>query len=180
MSADPVLALLGAAFFALLFGKAIAHKLLAWKLFHQQVEDYRILPRSLVMPAAAGLPMLEALAAMGWMDARTRPAAALLSALLLALYAGAIGWNLRRGRDMIDCGCGAPDGTQVIRWALVGRNLALCAVALGIGGIGGHTGQRPLAWVDWLSINAGALVLMGVYAAFNQMLANLPPQRVLD
>ena len=43
------------------------------------------------------------------------PHAAAAAALLLALYAGAIGVNLARGRRDIDCGCGGPASRQPIR-----------------------------------------------------------------
>lgn len=186
MNADPVLVLLPGAFFALLFGIAATHKLLAWRVFQQQVIDYKVLPRVLETPAAIAVPALEVLAALGWLDGATRPAAALLSAALLGIYAGAMAWNLRRGRDTIDCGCGGADGAQVIRWALVVRNglLALAALPLAAPvelaiGLASGLAREP-GWIDWLSINAGALVLMGMYIALNQVLANLPPQRVLD
>lgn len=178
MNADPVLTLLPGAFFALLFGIAATHKLLAWRVFQQQVIDYKVLPRALGTPAAVAVPVLEILAAVGWLDAATRPAAALLSAALLAAYAGAMAWNLRQGRDTIDCGCGGGDGTQVIRWALVVRNVLLALAALPL--MLSPDLTREPGWIDWLSIDAGALVLMGMYIALNQVLANLPPQRVLD
>lgn len=180
MSADPVLTMLPSAFFALLFGVAATHKLLAWRLFQQQVADYRVLPRGLDTPAAALLPVCEALLALGWLASATRPLAALASALLLAAYAGAMAWNLRQGRDTIDCGCGGADGSQVIRWALVWRNLLLAAPALAMAWTAAAEPSRALGWIDWLSVDAGALALMGIYLAVNQILANLPPQRVLD
>lgn len=180
---DPVLTLLPGAFFALLFGIAAVHKLLSWRLFEQQVRDYRVLPRGLATPAAALIPVAEALLAAGWLDERSRAFAALGSALLLAAYAGAMGWNLRQGRDTIDCGCGGTDGTQVIRPALVARNLALAGMALALSALSSMampSAARPLGWVDWLTVDAGALALLGLYVALNQILANLPPQRVLD
>ncbi|WP_338759341.1 MauE/DoxX family redox-associated membrane protein [Massilia sp. METH4] len=182
MSADPVLTLLPGAFFALLFGIAAMHKIGAWRLFEQQVADYRVLPRPLTRVAAVLLPAVEAAVAASWLDARTRPAAAAASALLLALYGASMAWNLRQGRDTVDCGCGAPDGAQVIRWALVGRNAALAtlAAALGLLAASNDAPMRAMSWVDWFTVNAGAIALMGVYTAFNQTLANLPPQRVLD
>lgn len=188
---DPVLTLLPGAFFALLFGIAAVHKLLSWRLFEQQVRDYRVLPRTLAAPAAALIPVAEALLAAGWLDERSRTFAALGSALLLATYAGAMGWNLRQGRDTIDCGCGGTDGTQVIRPALVARNLALAGMSLALSALSAlsslalsstalPSAARPLGWLDWLTVDAGALALLGLYVALNQILANLPPQRVLD
>ncbi|MES2259355.1 MAG: MauE/DoxX family redox-associated membrane protein [Pseudomonadota bacterium] len=179
MNLDPVLTMLPSAFFALLFGIGASHKLLSWRLFQQQVADYRVLPRALNTPAAVVLPLCEALLSLAWLDGASRPFAAPLSALLLAAYAGAMAWNLRLGRDTIDCGCGGADGSQVIRWALVWRNAALAALALLLSA-SANEAARELGWVDWLSVDAGALALMGMYFAVNQIFANLPPQRVLD
>jgi hypothetical protein len=178
--ADPVMVMLPAAFFALLFGVAATHKLLSWRLFQQQVADYRVLPRSLNSPAALALPAAEALLALGWLADGSRPAAAVGTALLLAAYAAAMGWNLRQGRDTIDCGCGGADGSQVIRRALVGRNLLLAVIAFPLALAPSQAALRAPGWIDWLSIDAGALVLMGMYLIVNQIFANLPPQRVLD
>lgn len=180
--ADPVAAMLPSAFFALLFGVAATHKFTAWQLFRQQLADYRVLPAAAITPVAAVLPLLEGLVACGWLDAATRSAAAACSALLLAAYGGAMGWNLSQGRDLIDCGCGGTDGSQVIRPALVVRNLLLAALALGLAasGVLAAAPLRTMGWIDWLTVFGGALSVMGIYVAINQILANLPPQRVLD
>lgn len=179
---DPVIVMLPSGFFAILFGIAASHKLLAWSLFRQQLADYRVLPAGWVAPAAVLLPAAELLLALGWLDAAYRPAAAACSALALLAYAAAMAWNLARGRDLIDCGCGGTDGSQVIRPALVVRNLVLAALALPLSFAGNLAGpdMRAMAWVDWITVFAGALAVMGVYVAINQILANLPPQRVLD
>lgn len=180
--AEPVLTLLPSAFFTLLLGIAATHKLTAWRVFEQQVADYRVLPKAWTGIAAVLLPAAEALLALGWLADGTRAPAAGLTALLLATYAGAMAWNLRQGRDFIDCGCGGVDGAQVIRPALVARNLLLAAVAAAMAL---WTSHLPLAtrvpgWIDWLSVFAGAAALLGIHVTVNQILANLPPQRVLD
>jgi len=176
--ADPVLTMLPGAFFSLLFGVAATHKLTSWRLFEQQVADYRVLPRAWTTPAAVLVPAVEAVLALGWLAAGARPAVALLSALVLAGYGVAMAWNLSRGRDTIDCGCGGVDGSQVIRPALVVRNLVLAVLALAPACV--PPAAREVGWVDWISVLAGALALLGIYTTANQILANLPPQRVLD
>lgn len=182
LHADPVPTMLASAFFALLFGTAATHKLLSWHLFKQQLGDYRILPRAWNTPAAVLVPAAEALLALSWLSDPTRPPAALLSASLLAVYGAAMAWNLSKGRDTIDCGCGGTDGAQVIRPALVVRNLLLaCASAgLALSVPSAQQGMRAIGWIDWISVVAGALALLGMYAVTNQLLANMPPQRVLD
>lgn len=176
---EPVWAMLPCAFFALLWGVAASHKMLSWRVFAQQLADYRLLPDGLAASAAVLLPLLEAALAASWLYPAGRPLAATMSALLLAAYAGGMAYNLRRGRDTIACGCGGDDG-QVIRWALVWRNLALAAVAVAAWPLApSNAPVRAMGWVDWLSVDAGALALLGIYAALNQILANLPPQRLL-
>ena len=180
--ADPVLTMLPSAFFALLFGIAATHKLTSWHLFEQQVTDYRVLPRAWVAPAAFLIPGAEALLALGWLVEDLRPLVATLSVLVLVAYGGAMAWNLAHGRDTIDCGCGGTGDAQVIRPALVVRNLVLAclAAALAISATMAPPAMRPIGWVDWVSVLAGALALLGMYLTANQILANLPPQRVLD
>jgi hypothetical protein len=180
--ADPVLTMLPGAFFALLFGVAATHKFTSWRVFEQQVADYRVLPRGWTTPAAALIPVVEALLALGWLAEGLRPVVAMLSALVLAGYGAAMEWNLLQGRDTIDCGCGGVDGSQVIRPALVVRNLILAglAAALALAAAYVPPAARLVGWVDWISVFAGALALLGMYTTANQILANLPPQRVLD
>ena len=180
--ADPVLTMLPSAFFTLLFGIAAAHKFTAWRVFEQHVADYRVLPRAWVTPAATLIPLCEALLALGWLAESMRPLVAMLSAILLALYGAAMECNLAEGRDTIDCGCGSVDGAQVIRPALVVRNLLLAGLAAALAAAAMLVPQptRQVGWVDWISVFAGALALLGMYTTANQILANLPPQRVLD
>jgi hypothetical protein len=180
--ADPVLTMLPSAFFTLLFGVAATHKFTSWRLFEQQVADYRVLPRAWATPAAVLIPIVEALLALGWLAEAERPLVAMTSALVLTGYGAAMEWNLVQGRDTIDCGCGGADGSQVIRPALVVRNLVLAAlaVALALAAVFLPAPTRQVGWVDWISVLAGALALLGTYTTANQILANLPPQRVLD
>jgi hypothetical protein len=174
---DPVLVLLASAFFCLLWGMAATHKALDRALFAQQLGDYRVLPPALLPLAVVLLPLLEAGTALGWLNATSRPLAALASAALFSLYGAAIGHNLRAGRDSIDCGCGGEAG-QSIRWALVARNAVLALVALPFA-LGLHANGRAMGWIDWVSVDAGALALIGLYLIGNQIWANFPPQRAL-
>ncbi len=176
--ADPVLTMMPSAFFTLLFGVAASHKLSAWRVFEQQVADYRVLPKAWTSIAAAALPLLEALLSLGWLAEILRTPVAVVSALLLAVYGAAMAWNLAQGRDTIDCGCGSPDAAQVIRPALVVRNLLLAALAVTLAAA--PLATRTTSWVDWITVFGGALALLGIYVTANQILANLPPQRVLD
>lgn len=176
MITDPVLTILPSAFFAMLWGIAAVHKALDWRLFHQQLGDYRVLPERFLPVMAALLPVLELVLAAGWLFEVARMPTALFSITLLLGYAAAIACNLRRGRDTIDCGCGGSG--QSIRWALVWRNVVLALLAAPFaGGIGAN--DRALGWVDWITVAGGSLVILGLYGIVNQILANMPPQRLM-
>lgn len=127
---DPILPLVFATALALLFGMAAQHKLglLKNKRFAAQLQAYQLLPEVMVAPAARALPWLELAVAFCLLIPQTRPAAALLGAALLLLYAAAMAVNLLRGLKDIDCGCG--DAPQKLSWFIVARNILLALFAL--------------------------------------------------
>jgi hypothetical protein len=117
---------------ATLFAAAAAHKLRAREQWPAVLRQYRLLPEVLVAPVAVLLPPTEALAAAALLWPRTSTAGALTGAALLLAYTCALAINLRRGRASIDCGClGARRRQGIAPW-MVGRNLALAAVALAL------------------------------------------------
>jgi hypothetical protein len=172
MSVDPALALTLALVLAGIFGTAAAAKLKAMSAFVGVVENYRLLPAALVLPAAWALPPTELLAALGLLVPATRPLAALVATALLLLFALAIGVNLARGRDRIDCGCFVGLLRQRLSWALVARNLALAlaglVLALDTGAV------RPLAALDAVTVIAAALCLLLLYAAVSRLFGVSP------
>lgn len=104
------------------------------KLRHRQllpgvIANYRLLPDALVSPAAALLPLAEILIGAA-LIAGLRPIPVLLGIALLGLFAFAMGINLLRGRAHISCGCGRPELSQSLSWALVLRNLLFGAALL--------------------------------------------------
>lgn len=111
------------------------------------VRSYGMLPDALVVPAACVLPWLEitlgALSCVGVAIVIT----AVCTALVFAAFAIAIGWHLLRGHRFA-CGCG---GGGEISWQLVGRDFALCAIAIVIA-IGPSAGLA--IWPGW---GAGAV-----------------------
>ena len=145
------------------------HKLRHAVEFGGALRGYRLLPPRLALPVGYGLAAAEISLGLGLLLPSLAPAAALATAALLALYAGAIAVNLVRGRRHIDCGCGGPAGRAGISEGLVTRNALLiaaaCAAAL-------EAGPRPLVWLDGLSIVAGASTLVLLYAAGDGLLAN--------
>jgi len=176
---DPQLSRILSLALGLLFTLAGTHKLTGRAHFRAVLSDYRILPASLVSAGTLGIPLLELMLGIGWLISviriQTGFVLAVFSALLLAAYALAIAVNLSRGRRHIDCGCSfsasKPDRDvyqQLSPW-LVGRNLLLAAIALIplLGAAG-----RPLELADHLLFPLTSLVIVLIYAAFNQLLTN--------
>jgi uncharacterized membrane protein YphA (DoxX/SURF4 family) len=68
------------------------------------VYNYRLLPGALVNALALVMPWIELLVGILLVVGAWRREAALVAAVLLVVFLGAIGWNLARGHA-IDCGC---------------------------------------------------------------------------
>lgn len=111
--------LLALVFFTAGFGKIRHHAA-----FHGVVTNYRLMPESAV-PAFAGLlPVVELVIASALLFApRAWPEAG--AAVLLLVFAAAMGINIRRGRRHIDCGCFQSALKQTLSWTLVARNAVL-------------------------------------------------------
>ena len=168
---------LGMQIFALgLFALAVLHKARNFAEFSGIVADYRLLPRVLSRPASTLVVALEFVCVATL--AVALPVAQFLPSALLFFYAAAMGANLLRGRDAVDCGCG---GTPMpLSGALVLRNVTLgVAVAWAV-----H--RSPGLWsLGELGIG-GATAVLGfaacaglIYAAFNQLQANRAVHRRL-
>jgi hypothetical protein len=87
--------------------------------------------------------------------------------VLLLTYTGAVVATLGRG-VRIECGCTGPAG-QPVSWGLVGRNALLLGAALA--GLLPAT-SRQTVWIDAVTVVAGAVALVLLYTAVNQVLAN--------
>ena len=72
--------------------------------FAHMIYNYRLLPGTLVNALALVMPWIELLVGILLVLGAWRREAALVAALLLLVFLGAIGWNLLRGHA-IDCGC---------------------------------------------------------------------------
>ena len=72
--------------------------------FAHMIYNYRLLPGALVNAFALVMPWIELLVGVLLVVGAWRREAALVAALLLVVFLGAIGWNLARGHA-IDCGC---------------------------------------------------------------------------
>lgn len=94
------------------------------------IDNYGVLPQRMVWPAALALPWCEVTIGVLLAAGVAVSAVAALATVLLCAFAGAIGWQLRRGRRF-DCGCGGVE--TPIGWPLVWRNLGLVALAIAAG-----------------------------------------------
>jgi len=171
MQPDPIFVIASALAIAVILASAASHKLRAPARFAGQLEDYQLLPAGLVRVVSRLLPMVELATAFALLVPASRGVAALVAVALLALYAGAIGINLWRGRRDIDCGCAGPGQTQPLRPVLLARNSVLVALAL-LASIAPQT--RDLGVFDGFVVIAASAVALLIYAAADGLLANSP------
>ncbi|MRW89234.1 methylamine utilization protein MauE [Duganella sp. FT80W] len=123
-----MLALAVSSFLLMLFAFALLHKASGFARFTGFVAAYRILPTATVGIVSALLILVETVTVALLVWAPLRAVGLYSAAALLLLYGVAIGWNVRRGRTHIDCGCGGP--AHAVSAPLALRNLCL---ALGAG-----------------------------------------------
>lgn len=168
---DPLLGHLAAAALALVLLGAAASHARDLALFGHAIGGYELLPPWAERPAALGLTLLEAAAALALLPAPTRAAGAALAVLLLAIVTAAVVLALRRGHAGRDCGCGGGGEETPLSWALAARNAVLMALA---GVAAWPSGARALVPLDAVALVGGTLALLGAYAAGNQLMANHP------
>jgi hypothetical protein len=172
---DPVAVWTARLVLAAVFAMAAFAKLRSLEEFVGVVHNYRVLPECLVRPVAYAMPPLEAAIALALLLEPTRSAGAIGAAALLAIFTLAMALNLARGRVEIDCGCFAATLRQRISWALVGRNVALMALAaLAIPSSGA---ARALTWLDAVTIIAASSSAVLLYVAFTQLRSMALPAR---
>jgi hypothetical protein len=174
LAVDPVLShALGAALSVVLISGAW-QKLWEHEEFAATLENYRLLPATLVNGMAYLLPLVEGVAGVLLLFGATRLPAALLALALLLLVTSAVAINLARGDTEIDCGCGGLAGAigeQTISWGLVVRNLVVMAA---IPWIAADSTTRDLVWMDYLTVAGATLALLFLYALVSQLLATQP------
>jgi uncharacterized membrane protein YphA (DoxX/SURF4 family) len=160
---DPVPASVLALALAALWIASGVHKLRDPGGFAGALAAYALLPQRAVGIVARALPLIEITVAIGLLLRVSREAAALVSALLLGLYALAIAINLRRGRSELDCGCFGFGRRSTISITLLWRNAALMLASLAAGFLPRR--GRALDWIDLFTVAAGVVAAALVYAA---------------
>jgi hypothetical protein len=171
---DPVFAWVIRLALALLFGTAAWHKLRDLRAFSATLANYRLLPRAFARPVALALACCElgvASLLLVPLSGELVPFSALAPAValvLLALYSGALGVNLARGRRDLDCGCLGPAHRQPISPGLLWRNavISLGAVLLFV-----EPQPRVMNWIDALSVMGASATLVLLWTAAHQLAA---------
>jgi len=171
---DPVIAYAALAALAAIFWLGALYKLRDFAGFESAVAGYRLLPAVLHRPFSLAFVAAELLAGgfLLWPAARA-PGALLALAVLAAATLGVV-VNLLRGRTDIDCGCGGLSRAPAsLSWWMVSRNGLLAALALlAWPPQAGGPSARDLAWLDGITFLGLSLALLGLYLAFNQLLAS--------
>jgi len=156
-----------------MFLVAAYHKLSDGPKFRVTLLEYQILPEPLVASSSRVIPVVELLLGASWLFAfYQQTITAIGSAILLGIYAFAIGINLLRGRDYIDCGCGfggKNDSEQFLSVGLVLRNLVLAALAL-ISLL--PAVDRVLSFGDYATLVATLVSATLLFGATNQLISN--------
>lgn len=174
---DPIIIAIAHYAVALLFLSSAYAKATNFAVFRATLAEYELLPRGFVGFAAIVFAALELLIGIAALIAGTAVVAMVAAAVLLCVYALAIGINLARGRRDIDCGCTGPATRQLLSGWLLVRNAGLVAFTA-IGAMA-PTG-RALLMADWVVVGLGLTALVTLYAAINQLLANVPRLDALD
>ncbi len=170
---DPVIAYAALAVLTAIFWLGALHKLRDWTGFEAAVAGYRLLPAVLHRPFAFVFIAAELLAGglLLWPAARAAGVAVALAVLAAASLGVTV--NLLRGRTDIDCGCGGlSQAPTSLSWWVVARNGLLALLALLAWPEGGGAAARDLVWLDGVTFFGMSLALLGLYLAFNQLLAS--------
>jgi hypothetical protein len=171
---DPAIGALLAGCCALLFASAALHKLLDLPRFAAVVDAYALLAGGGRL--ALLVPVAELAVAGGVLSGIARPWAGLGGAVLLGVYALAIGVNLHRGRTDLACGCGGPNERRAIAPWMVWRNLVL---ALAMCGVALPWGHRPLLAMDAITVAAGVATAAFLYVSLDRLLGQVQPSAQL-
>ncbi len=165
---DPVFALLARLGLAGLFFAAALHKARDLHGFADTISDYRLLPTRFSPWGARGLAALELTAGLCLLLSSIDPLGSWIALGLLALYSGAIGINLLRGRRQIDCGCMGFGLRQTLSGGLLFRNALLAMLPVVVLA---PANARSLEWVDFVSVACGLGLGALLWLAAHQLAA---------
>jgi hypothetical protein len=167
MPLDPVISMAIRVSIAVLFAVAAWHKLRDWPRIGGVITGYRLLPQGASLPAAATLIVFELAVAAGLL---LSPQALFAAALILISYASAIGLNILRGNDRIDCGClGYLAKAPRLKWAMCLRNAVIALIAIMVASA--DVSIRSLVWMDFVTIACVLAGLSILYASLEATMA---------
>jgi hypothetical protein len=152
-----------------IFARGVLHKLRNFSHFTVQLSSYRLVPDSLIPAFSCFLILVEGFLAFsllveGWLYP------SLIAAAILAFYAGAMGINLLRGREDLDCGCNGPSNfVQGISWALIVRNCVLAIFALAAAS---PVTSRSVSVADITTVVFASIAVICIYASIEQAITN--------
>lgn len=153
-------------FTALLFARAVVHKLSDFVAFTGYVADYGVVPERWTRVAAVLVVATEALVVAMLLVPGAWTWGAMLAALVLLGYAAAIARVVRDGRPWVECGCGG--AVQPVGWPLVVRNGALAAIASG----GAAATPAALSLGESIAVLAAGFAIFTGYLLVEQILGN--------
>ncbi|KQW76042.1 hypothetical protein ASC89_24330 [Devosia sp. Root413D1] len=172
MSADwtSLVAASATAFTTLIFARAALHKLGDFTTFTGFVADYQVVSERQVAPVSMALAAAEVVVVATAFLPGLQPLGSVVAIGLYLLYATAIGLNVARGRDRVECGCGG--AVQPLSWTLVARNFVLAAIAaIGLAGpiSALSVAEAVTAIVSGFTLFVGYQLVEQIMANFTQM-----------
>ena len=170
---DPAFGYLIIGGIALLLASAGVHKLRRLATFTEIFAAYRVVPDALARRLAWFIPWVELGVAAGLLWEPSRRVAIASAVAVLIAYAGGLSLNLLRGRRDLDCGCGPARSRRTIAAWMVWRNLFLAAV-LGTAAL--RWSPRPFSSTDLLTVGAGLIAGVVLYAAVDRMFGDVVPK----
>lgn len=124
--------------------------------FASDIAAYRLLPLDAAFPAAYAIIVTETILGIWLFSGAAAPVAGVVSALVLLVFAGAMGINVWRGRTHLSCGC-IPGVDAHLSWASVFRNIFLAALVFLVGLCGQP--ESGLLCVEGLLMGVSLLLL---------------------
>lgn len=152
---------------ALVFAGAAISKIQNTDEFHGVVRNFRLVPEPLDGIVAFVLPWMELAIAASLLTGIATHLSAAAAGVLLLVFAGAIAINIFRGRTEIDCGCFRQGMRQRLSWALVARNMVLCAGAFWLAAQ--PAWLVPLGALDIIVAALAALAVLLIYLCANEL-----------
>tara|TARA_R100001039_G_C1852880_1_gene113905 strand:+ start:2004 stop:2549 length:546 start_codon:yes stop_codon:yes gene_type:complete len=137
--------------------------------FRKILAGYQLLPSHWLPVASLGIAGSELVLGIALLTPQWSDTALIATASLLLLYMAVMWRSLLAGRSDIDCGCSGAAGPSGINGLLLVRNALLAAAALVASVTPASIGLTVWAWVFAL---LGAVVLLLLFHACNQLIAN--------